>query len=130
MPILDTDILVALLRGHPDASKKINELQENGSPLSTTAITAYELLKGAKLSSQAEQNTEKVQDLLQNINILELDLKACDQAATLYAEDAKKGVSAGEFDILIAAITTANAECLVSRDRHFQMLLPKSIELW
>ncbi len=130
MPILDTDILVALLRGHPDATKKINELQENGGLLSTTAITAYELLKGARLSKQAEQNTEKVQDLLQNIVILELDLKACDQAATLYAEAAKTDASPGEFDILIAAITTANAECLVSRDRHFQVLLPKSTELW
>ena len=130
MPILDTDILVALLRGQPDASKKINELQENGSPLSTTAITAYELLKGARLSKQAEQNTEKVQDLLQNIVILELDFKACDQAATLYAETAKKDASPGEFDILIAAITATNHECLVSRDRHFQTLLPKSTERW
>ena len=37
----------------------------------------------------------------------------------------------GEFDILIAAITIANQEEFITRDEHFELLIPKSkLQKW
>ena len=40
--ILDTDILIALLKGDKTANKAIERLDESGGQLVTTVLTAYE----------------------------------------------------------------------------------------
>jgi predicted nucleic acid-binding protein len=119
---LDTDILVALLKGNPNAVKKIESLQEDGHQISTTMITAYELAKGAYLSSRADENLVKVDETLSSMRILDLSFGAADQAAKIYKEVRDKGKMIGEFDILIAAIVKFNDETLVTRDRHFESI--------
>jgi predicted nucleic acid-binding protein len=54
--VLDTDILVALLKGNSEAIDEVRRLEKNGDPLSTTLITAYELMKGAYISSKPDEN--------------------------------------------------------------------------
>jgi len=124
MTILDTDILVALLKGTPQAIQKITSIEKNGDPLSTTIITVYELLKGAYLSDRFEENLAKVTDSLSSIQILDLSFNACEEAAKIYKELKTKGYLVGEFDILIAAITRTNNQTLITRDEHFQALIP------
>jgi predicted nucleic acid-binding protein len=60
------------------------------------------------------------------MQILDLTFNACQEAAKIYKELKNKGTMAGEFDILIAAITRANHEELVTRDEHFELLIPAS----
>ena len=126
MTILDTDILVGLLKGAPDAIQKITSIETKGDTISTTTISAYELLKGAYLSQKQEENLEKVTDTISNMQILDLSLNACQEAAKIYKELKNKGRMIGEFDILIAAITKTNNEALVTRDNHFNLLLPST----
>lgn len=52
MTILDTSVIVSLLKGTPDSIKNLKALQETDECISVTVITAYELLKGANLSSR------------------------------------------------------------------------------
>ena len=120
MAALDTDILVALLKGAPDAVEKIKSIQEDGQPISTTIITAYELTKGAYLSSRADENLSKVNESISSMNILDLSFGATDEAARIYKELRDKGKMIGEFDVLIAAIVKFNEETLVTRDGHFK----------
>ena len=122
MAALDTDILVALLKGNPNAVKKIESLQEDGHQISTTMITAYELAKGAYLSSRADENLVKIDETISSMRILDLSFGAADQAAKIYKEVRDKGKMIGEFDILIAAIVKFNDEALVTRDRHFESI--------
>jgi tRNA(fMet)-specific endonuclease VapC len=126
MTILDTDIIVALLKGTPGAIQKINLIEEKGEPISITIVTVYELLKGAYLSRRCEENLAKVTDVISNMQILDLTFNACQEAAKIYKELKNKGSMVGEFDILIAAITRANNEELVTRDEHFELLIPES----
>jgi tRNA(fMet)-specific endonuclease VapC len=123
MTILDTDIFVALLKGTPDAIQKITSLEEKGDPISTTIITAYELLKGAYLSHRYQENLAKITDIISNMQILDLSFNACEEAAKIYKELKNKGCMVGEFDILIAAIARTNNEVLVTRDEHFELLI-------
>jgi predicted nucleic acid-binding protein len=124
MAILDSDILIAFLKGEPDAIQKITSLEETGDPISTTIITAYELLKGAYLSSNCEETLTKVADTLSDLQILDLTYSACEEAAKIYKNLKKEGSMIGEFDVLIAAIARVNDETIISRDEHFKMLIP------
>ena len=126
MTILDTDIIVALLKGTPDAIQKITSIEEKGETISITIVTVYELLKGAYLSRRCEENLAKVSDVISSMQILDLTFNACEEAAKIYKDLKNKGNMVGEFDILIAAITRANNEDLVTRDEHFELLLPES----
>jgi tRNA(fMet)-specific endonuclease VapC len=126
MAILDTDILVALLKGMPDAVQKINLLEEEGESTSTTIISVYELLKGAYLSHRCQENLVKITDMISNMQILGLSFNACGEAAKIYRELKNKGCIVGEFDLLIAAIARANNEALVTRDEHFDLLIQTS----
>jgi predicted nucleic acid-binding protein len=102
--ILDTNILVSLLKGSPEATEKISSLEESGDNLCTTIITAYELLKGASISSKPEENLAKVRDSLSNLRVLELSLAACEESSKIYKQLRDRGRLIGEFDVLIAAI--------------------------
>jgi tRNA(fMet)-specific endonuclease VapC len=128
MTILDTDIIVALLKGTPGAIQKITEVEEKGETISTTIVTVYELLKGAYLSRRFEENLAKVTDSISNMQILDLTFNVCEEAAKIYKD---KGTMVGEFDILIAAIVRANHEDFVTRDEHFELLIPSAkLQKW
>jgi len=120
--VLDTDILVSLLKGTPDAIEKIRTFQESGNEISTTIITAYELVKGAYISSRSDTNLVKVRESLSNLRILDLSIGAAEEAARIYKELRDKGKIVGEFDLLIAGIVQFHDEGLVTRDAHFKMI--------
>jgi len=120
--VLDTDILVSLLKGTPDAIERIRTFQESGNEISTTMITAYELVKGAYISSRSDTNLVKVRESLSNLRILDLSIGAAEEAARIYKELRDKGKIVGEFDLLIAGIVQFHDEGLVTRDAHFKMI--------
>jgi predicted nucleic acid-binding protein len=117
---LDTDILVSLLKGAPDAIEKIRALQESGNPISTTMITAYELLKGAYISYKPDENLSKVRESVSNLRLLELTFGAAEEASRIYKDLRDRGRLIGEFDVLIAGIVKFYDESLVTRDEHFK----------
>ena len=125
MAILDSDILIAILKGRSEAIQKITKLEEEGDSLSTTIITAYELLKGAYLSRSSEETLAKVTDAISELQILDLTYNACEEASRIYRDLKKKGLMVGEFDILIAAIARTNDQVLVTRDEHFELIMPR-----
>jgi predicted nucleic acid-binding protein len=128
--ILDTDILIALLKGETDADEAVRGLQEKSDRVATTIVTAYELLKGARLSSKPKENLAEVQKLLSNIEVLDLTLQACEEAAVISLDSKKAGFSAGEFDILIAAIARIYGETIMTRDQHFSSFKSVKVAGW
>ncbi|GBC69402.1 hypothetical protein HRbin01_01100 [archaeon HR01] len=93
MVCLDTDIIVALLRGDNKAVETVEELQRMGEQFKTTTITVYELLKGAAISSKAAENIEIVKQLLHSVTILGLDMNTCEIAGMIYGDLRKCSVS-------------------------------------
>ena len=128
--ILDTDILVALLKGEPDAIQTIRALEEKNDRIATTAVTAYELLKGAYISSKPKENIEKVQEIISNVQVLDLSLKACEEASKIYRDLRKAGSLIGEFDVLITAIARMYDEIIMTRDEHFTFIRGIKVTEW
>lgn len=122
MAVLDTNIMVSLLKDEGAAKQRIESLEQTGETISTTAITAYELLKGAQISSRSEENLAKVRELISSLDVLGLSMGACEQASKIYRDLRGRGKMIGEFDILIAAIVKALDERLVSKDADFKSI--------
>ena len=128
--ILDTDILIALLKGETDANKAMQSLEEKNDRVATTIITAYELLKGAYLSSKPKDNLAEVQKLLSNIEVLDLTLQACEEASIIYRDVKRAGCLTSEFDVLIAAIARIYDEAIMTRDQHFGSFKSVKVADW
>jgi tRNA(fMet)-specific endonuclease VapC len=130
MVVLDTNIMVSLLKDEEKTREKIRSLERSGERIATTTITAYELLKGAQISSSSEENLVKVRELISRLQVLSLSIGACEQASKIYKELRHRGKMIGEFDILIAAIVRTFDEKLVSKDVDFKAVSGLEVINW
>ena len=130
MVCLDTNLLVALLRGDEPAAKAVEDFEGAAKPLRTTAISEYELFKGAHLSSRREENLQRLRRLFDRTEVLRLTDEACGEAARIYARLESRGKMINEFDVLIAGIVIASEETLVSRDEHFAVIEGLRLQSW
>ena len=121
---------MALLRGDDPAAKVVEDFEDAGKTLRTTAITEYELFKGAYLSSRREENLQRLRRLFDGTEVLRPTDEACGEAARIYARLESGGKMINEFDVLIAGIVIANEETLVSRDEHFEAIEGLRLQSW
>ena len=122
MTILDTTVIVALLKGKTETLAQINKLLKKEDTLGITTITTYELLKGAALSAKQKENTQAVKEVMSNLQIFDLSPQACEEAAEIYSELENAGKIISEFNILIAAIAKTNNEAILTYDKHFKTI--------
>lgn len=131
MVCLDSDILISFLRGDESAIEKVSALRQGGEgPLRTTAINAYELLKGARLSLTKEVNELQVRRLISEMEVLELGPEASESGASIFGHLKERGEMVNELDILVAGIVLANREKLVSRDKGFRGMPGLRLDEW
>lgn len=110
MTIVDTDVLIDFLNGH--APTRIDDQLARGV-LSTTAITAYELRRGAR-SEKALRSVELL--LAQLEEIVPFDDAAAGEAAAVYRDLAKTGQIIGKADLYVAGICLASDARLITRN--------------
>ena len=113
MPVLDTGLLIDLLKGKPELANIIKSIGENN--LSTTVFNKYELLRGA-----GRANIGKVKELLDKLTIYEFSEEAMQESVKIYKNLKERGKSIGEIDILVAGTSFANGELLYAGDRDFE----------
>lgn len=130
MKCIDTDFLIAILRGKQDAKRKMEELDQEGRH-ATTAVTCFELLYGAYRSREKSDNVEKAKVLLGRLDVLPLDLGSSDKASEILASLADDGKAIDFRDALIAGISIANSLPLITRNNeHFSRIKGLKIEKW
>jgi len=116
MIVADSDVLIDALRGREPARSRI-ALEISGGGLSTTAISAFELLAGARSSAERA----KVEALLAPLEVLPLDEAASREAAAVHRDLAERGKPIGNADCLIAGTCLAHNAVLLTRNRaHFE----------
>ena len=114
----------------------IGSLEENDEELSTTVVNAYELMKGASMSSKSEENMLKVHTLLSRLRVLGLTVSACQEASKILSSLRRKEQLIGEFDVLIAGIILSQVEigverkAFVTRDEHFRLIRGIRLSKW
>ena len=115
MIVADTDVLIDFLTGTGDADRVAFEIDKGA--LTTTAVTRFELLSGAR----SERQRVLIRDLLGGIPTLPLDEAAADEGAAIRRELETRGEGIGMADSLIAGIVRHSGELLLTGNRrHFE----------
>lgn len=130
MKILDSDLIIAILKNDPDAVKKLRELSADNTRLSTTVINAQEVLGGAK-DRENQQQFKEANRLFDALNPIGYDLESARQEIEIDHFLRKKGTPIGAFDTIIAGICISHGATIVTRNiDHFKRVPGLSIERW
>ncbi len=98
--MLDTNICIALMRGHKNATARLMALAPGDCGVSV--VTVYELYTGIEKCLQPERERIKVVRLLSQMSILPFDEFASRRAAVVRAELERAGRVCGPYDLLLA----------------------------
>ena len=121
--IIDTDLLIDLLRNQKQATAFIAMLEEKNYVLATTVINIFELHFGAHKSEESEKNLQAINILISRLSILPLTSKAAQKAGHLYAQLEQQGQPIGLRDTLIAAIAMTREFSVATRNQgHFKRI--------
>jgi predicted nucleic acid-binding protein len=127
---LDTDLLVAILRHHEKAAKRIEQLDQQGRQ-STTAVNAFELFYGATKSRMVEENTKEVHKLLSRLEVLPMSLGSAEKAGSIFGVLELKGIPIDLRDAMIAGISMEHKQALVTRNtRDYNRIPGLALEEW
>ena len=116
--VLDTDVLVASLRGKDDVLRELAQ-----SSLATSIISAFELFHGAFKSRESETNVSATRGLLSSLELLGVDLKVAERAGETLAEIQKLGRSVEIRDLLIGCTAREKGySVLTYNGKHFRAI--------
>jgi len=123
--LLDTDVLIAFLRGKtPELKKKIEELLDHEIPLYLSMISLGELYLGAFKAENPPKSLFLVNTLKDKMEVLDLTEEVMMLYGEIEAVLEKVGQTIGDFDVLIASTAIKHDMTLVSGNtRHFQRII-------
>ena len=131
MVCLDTSVLVALIRKDQAAIEELTAEAERGGAVSTTVVNLCELYSGAYGSKNPQKELAKVQDLVSDLGLLELDAGAAKRYGELVNDATLRRAPIGDFDLIIASIALEQGEKLVTRNvKHFSRVPGLATEQW
>jgi predicted nucleic acid-binding protein len=121
--VIDTDLLIDLLRNQKQATAFITKLEEKNYILATTAVNIFELHHGAHKSQESEKNLQAIHVLIGRLSILPFTSKAAQKAGHIYAQLERQGQPIGLRDTLIAAIALTRECSVATRNQaHFSRI--------
>lgn len=113
MTFIDTSVIIDFLAGDEKIVSLVKELSEK-EEIKTTTITEYELLK-----HKTELKKQIAERFLAAVIVCPFDRSSARKAALLFEKLSKSGKMINENDLLIAGISLANDEVLLTRDQKF-----------
>lgn len=130
--MLDTNILIYLIKNTPPSVvQRVNALGEDAE-LSMSFITYAELLKGAERSSHKSRVLRNIDNLISQIPVLfNVDHDFCKHYATQFTRLKKLGTPIGANDLWIACHALSENTVLVTHNtREFKRVRGLQIEDW
>ena len=118
--IFDTSALLSLLK-----DEDFLEKHPQTSEVKTTAISEYELLRGAlwlKLKNNSARELNLLLKFFEDIRILPFSSRAAKIAGDLHIRLRQIGKSINDADLMIAAIAITEGESLLTADKDFEMI--------
>lgn len=124
--LLDTNIIVAWLKGEVSIADNIDKAKEVHLPI----IVIGELYYGALYSTHVQKNITEIQKITSHYNVLQIDEETTIIYGNIKALLRKKGKPIPENDIWIAAIAQRYQLILITRDKHFKEIENISLKSW
>jgi predicted nucleic acid-binding protein len=123
MTFIDTSVIIDFLAGDEKVVSIVQAHANNGQ-IKTTSITEYELLKHKSLLK-----TDIAEKFLAVVKVNPFDRACAKQVALLFDKLVISGSMINETDLLIAGISLANGDVLLTRDKKFAYLKEESIQI-
>jgi len=126
----DTDTCIYYMNGNDNIRRKVKAV--GSREICTTIITIAELKFGAYHSAKITANLERIAVLQKKLTLL---YEINDPITTIFAEHKsllkKKGITVGDFDLLIAAFALHHNLAVVTNNiSHFKQISDLKIENW
>jgi predicted nucleic acid-binding protein len=116
MTFIDTGVIIDFLAGDEKIVSTVQKLAKKGQ-IKTTSVTEYELLK-----HKSDLKKDIAEKFLSTVTVCPFDRASAKQAALLFEKLSNEGTMINENDLLIAGISLANGEPLLTRDKKFAYL--------
>lgn len=127
--LLDTDTLVALLRGDEGLAARIRSKPSQSFAVSTVSL--YELCTGVEKSHDPQKNRRLLEDALAPFSVIPFDPKAAMEAARVRSTLEKQGKSIGPYDTLIAGhALSIRCPLITANEREFRRVSGLKLENW
>ncbi len=127
--LLDTNICIAVMRGHSIALQRLASVAPGECAVST--VTAYELYTGVEKCAMPAQERRKVELLLSTIWEMPFDADAARESARVRATVESQGQTIGPYDILLAGQALSRSLILVTGNiGEFSRVPGLAIECW
>lgn len=131
MVILDTDLLVGVLRGDDAATQCLITLQKKHKNICVSTVTIFELLRGIQRSTNRDANRVKYLEIMGSIYAIEFTYFEADIAGKIDAFHMKAGTPIGLLDTMIAATCITTKMPLVTRNvKHYAKIPGLQVETW
>lgn len=127
--LLDTNILIAALKGHPAVRARLESTPLESLRLS--AVVLGELEFGAEKSAYAERNRARLAELTRRLPLLGLDAEAAACYGRLRSQLERLGTPIGANDLWIAAQALRHGATVVTDNlREFERVPGLAVENW
>lgn len=128
MILLDTDICIAILRGHKGVLARKKACKEE---VCVAAMTAAELFYGAEKSADPDRNREQVETLLSVLPVLDPGEEGIRTYGYVRAYLEKMGTPMSEPDLWIGATALSRSLPLVTGNiRHYRRIFGLRLRNW
>lgn len=120
--LFDTTTLIHTLKGDQKLKELVSELRKE-YVFYTTTVNIYEVNRGIHLLERdKERRITSFAALRNNLIILPIDLFAAEEAAIIYADLQKRGITIDEHDYLIAGGCISNGidAIITKNEKHFK----------
>lgn len=124
--LLDTNIVIALFAQDESVLQQLQQAVGIVLP----CIVLGELYYGARKSSRAAANVQRVDELAAQNAVLNCDLETAQHYAIIREALRAKGRPLPENDLWIAALALQHNLILVSRDAHFDEIEGLNVVAW
>lgn len=128
MKVLDTDILIGILRNNKDAIKKMIELE--GEDISITVFSWQEILFGPTITGNKEEFKSAL-ELLNSYKLLNYEKDDVFYTIKILTHLKKIGQPIGLIDEMISGICLRHNSTIVTRNvEHFSRIPMLKVEKW
>jgi len=129
MYLLDTDIIIYSLKGHPAVKKNLE--RNLHAALKISIVTLMELYYGAYKSQKVTSNLGKIKSIEDAVEIIPIGRESAEVFAMLKANLEKAGTPLDDFDLILAACALANDLVLVTNNvKHFERIEGLRLTNW
>ena len=128
--LFDTNHASKILEGDKPLSLKVGAFKNSGSRFSISMSILGELFFAVYASKRREKNLQQLKLFLEDVILLDYDIKAAEEFGKIQSEQKAKGKPIPSVDAQIAAVARIHNVTVLTTDQHFNLVDGLNIDNW